>query len=505
MTGITARLTGTASLGVGVFLLTFGVCAFSLVRNRQMGVQDRWFYHGVNLAANGVLGQDLEPSVFKPPGYPAFIAAVVRATVGAPVAASEEPVFARTHELTTLSAPFDRAFLERAARAVYWSQALALAAAAVLLFYWMLAFCRPEIAFAAAFVFGTNAYCVLLVGLLQYAVLHMFLLIAAGMTLERAALRRHTVLLLTSGILWGAATLVRPVTLLLPPFLLCALLLKARPDYRRSLRQAALVLLGMILVLAPYTVRNHRLAGQLVPVSAQTWTSLWAASTAVVETQPNHYRWKVIGIPLRRIVRRTFPELSKPKPPNPDSLSLAQNLQLEDTMKDLALKNLRQRPQVYVENSLRSFYSFNVHINAVLIKVYQFVQRPHFRPKAWYMPGHPQDFYPPSATSAFTWLIGLLTLLSIVGAVWALRTGDSALALSGAVYLCLAVGHSITWMDLWYYYVKMPFLCLFGFYAVDRIQRWSESRGSRWPWGRLLAGGIVAYSAILTVRVLWSS
>jgi hypothetical protein len=140
-----------------------------------------------------------------------------------------------------------------------------------------------------------------------------------------------------------------------------------------------------------------------------------------------------------------------------------------------------------------------------LIKVYQYIQQPNFRPKAWYWPGEEQDFYPSAETIAFTWWVDLLTLLSIVGACWAIRARDGTMIVSGAVYLCVAVAHSITWLDLWYYYAKLPFLCLFGFYAVERIQRWSERRGSRWPWGRLLAGGILVYSAILTVLVLGSS
>lgn len=492
------------SAGLALFLATFGVCAVSLATRRQLGLADQWFALGINIAAHGVLGEGTEPTVFKPPGYPAFVAGVVRVAVGPPPPAHQAHSFPRNHELATLTAPYDPAYLERAARAVYWAQALLLAASAVLIYWWIGTLVRNEIAFVAALLFGINPYCVILVGLLHYGILHMFLLIAACGALERAIDRRGGRALVACGVLWGAATLVRPVTLILPPFLLCALLLRSVPNAREGLRSAALVIGGMSMVLLSYTARNYAVAGQVVPVSAQTWTNIWASTAVVVEPQPNHYRWKAIREPLRRVLRRTVSHIPG-QPSSPDTLPMAENLRLESTMKDIALKNLRYRPEVYLENCVRTFYSFNVHISAVLIKVYQYVQEPGFRPKAWYWPGEEQDFHPSTETAAFTRFVDVLTLLSAVGLVRAAYCRDRSLLIASAVYLCLAVAHSITWLDLWYYYVKLPFLFVFAFYFVERAQRWSQSHGGRWPLAAVLCGAMTLFCVSLAVRVIWLS
>jgi hypothetical protein len=59
--------------------------------------------------------------------------------------------------------------------------------------------------------------------------------------------------------------------------------------------------------------------------------------------------------------------------------------------------------------------------------------------------------------------------LSAVGVGLALRKRDPTLLVPGCVYVCLCIAHSITTMDLMYYYIKVPFLFVFSAYFVNEM------------------------------------
>ena len=71
-----------------------------------------------------------------------------------------------------------------------------------------------------------------------------------------------------TGLLFGAATLVRPTWLLMAPALGMLFLALSR-NRKRWLSQFALVIAGMALALAPWTIRNWSVTGHFVP------TTLW--------------------------------------------------------------------------------------------------------------------------------------------------------------------------------------------------------------------------------------
>lgn len=85
---------------------------------------------------------------------------------------------------------------------------------------------------------------------------------------EEFPTRRAAVLAAVAGLLSGMATLVRPTWLLVAPAYGLWLLLPAR-NRRRRLWHAALVLAGLSLALAPWTIRNALVTGHFVP------TTLW--------------------------------------------------------------------------------------------------------------------------------------------------------------------------------------------------------------------------------------
>lgn len=77
-----------------------------------------------------------------------------------------------------------------------------------------------------------------------------------------------------AGVLFAAACYLRPTALLVPP-LVAGLDLLRRPDRKRTVIAAAGVGVVMALAIAPWTVRNYRLFGELVPISANSGTNLW--------------------------------------------------------------------------------------------------------------------------------------------------------------------------------------------------------------------------------------
>ena len=108
-----------------VFVCAFAVGADSLLRSSQLGylrgLADRWLALSLNVAAHGVLGERREPTVFKPPGYPLLVSAVLRTFVGRPPATESVSTFSDPPELVGLALPFEKDYVQRAVRAVYWS------------------------------------------------------------------------------------------------------------------------------------------------------------------------------------------------------------------------------------------------------------------------------------------------------------------------------------------------------------------------------------------------
>ena len=75
-----------------------------------------------------------------------------------------------------------------------------------------------------------------------------------------------------AGILAGAATYVRPSWILFSPFIL-AMRVAVGPNRKEGLRQTLFLLLGMIVMLSPWWVRNYRVTGRFVP------TTLWVGAS----------------------------------------------------------------------------------------------------------------------------------------------------------------------------------------------------------------------------------
>jgi hypothetical protein len=324
-------------------------------------------------------------------------------------------------------------------------------------------------AFVMALLFGCNPYTIILTGLLHYSLLHIFLTIISCYVLSCSIedTQYNLAKLILAGSLWGLTTLTRPTTLILPVFVFILFLIKFRFSWQPTLKMSVIFIVGMFIVIAPYTIRNYSLTKRIIPVNAQGGIALWAGTTRKLERSPNHYRWWTLwykdGMPIYSRVTKTQ-EYSF-------NIYMVNALEINDEFKREALKNIYQQPEVFFHNFIQNLITFNLDINSVFIKMYQTIQEPDVRiDKRWLSVGTQQDFYSSFETLLFEIFIFVLELLSLGGFVVAIRK-DTSILVPGLVYLCFCVAHSITHMDLMYYYIKIPFLFVFSGYFINSLNR----------------------------------
>jgi 4-amino-4-deoxy-L-arabinose transferase-like glycosyltransferase len=477
-TGLLSRRRPAALL---VFLATLGVLAFSVTSRRQLGplggMTDEWHPLAANLAVHGVLGMGEEPWILRPPGYPAFVALLLKAAGPPPVSTW--------------------AWRAQARPLVYAAQAVVMAAAAALLFAWLSGWLRPVLALEAALVFGLSPLTVAWVGMLHYTVLHLLGIVAAMWALQRAFLEPgRTRRMLLTGALVGLVTLVRPVTLVLPAFALLALLVRARGAWRPALRATALLSLGMAVVILPWTARNYAVSGRLVPVNLQAGVVAWAATEKALPWDPDHYLWFEVGPELLRIHTRVTGR------PDYDIVTFVAHLpELEAEYRREALRNLRQKPWVYAGNVARVLWAFAAQTSTALPRAFVRLQgdpSPAGARPSWFRRGSGDDPGSPGLALALRVVFGAATLLAAAGLLLGLRARDPALLGPLALLACLAVAHAITHLDLLHHYLRLPFVVVLSFYALDRVGGRAEAPA------RAAGLALAAASLALTTWVLLS-
>jgi hypothetical protein len=443
---------GLPTLALLAALVSFAVGMGSLARNPPLadlyGMTDEWLYLGFNLAIHHTVGLDREPILFRPPGYPAFVAAVLATGLRLP-----------PHHDQRLELP--------GAHALYVAHVLVLAATTGLVCLWLGRSLAPGLAFLGAVTFGANPYSVVLTSLRHYDVLHWFLLVAGCLALEAALSRRpHAARMLAVGALWGVATLVRPVTLLLPPF--AALLFWWRRGANLpALREWALFVAGLCAVIAPWTARNYALSGRFIPVNAQSWTVTWATTVERTPAEADRYKWyKVAKAHYMPLYERVTGENEY------TFFTFARTiLPLEDAFKAEALANLRKQPGVYAGNVAASFLSLQTDVNAIMLTAFRRQQEgTRFDPR-WFWLGDPANIPRGPEAHGFAVLHGALSLLALVGVVLGVRARDPFVAVPLVIHVALTTAHAITYMDTLYYYVKVPFVMVLGFYGIGRLGR----------------------------------
>lgn len=500
-----ALLAGRGAQTALLAALVIGMAGFSIGSRRQLGTIAGFTAPdaalGFNLAAYGVIGVGDEPTILKAPGHAVFVAAVTRLWVGRltvnPGSTPSAPPVWRG-----LVPPFEPSELERAAHTLYIVHALLLAAATSALFLWLSSMTARSVAFALSLAFGISPFSIVLVGLLHYALPHLFLLVVSTWLLHlalRPAADPHGWRMAAAGLAWGLSTTVRSVTLPMPAFVLLALVVARRP-LRKAAGLAAVFALAFAVGVAPAAVRASRLAGRLVPVNAQAWASLWNVTLREVPAMPNHFRWKAFREDFLQLQSATA---GQPLEAAGDPYRVSENLTMEDIARAQTFEHVRRDARPYLANVAHSFVSFNWDTSSVLLQLYRYAQRGRPGFPNWFWPGTPQNFRGKTLREAFTWLVRALTLLAAAGLVIAARKRDPVLWPAIAAYACLGAAHSLVWLDLLYYYAKLPFLYVGAAYALDCFGRAAQ------PWvarvARVLPSAIVLATLAMSAALLGSN
>lgn len=493
-------------LSLILFFVTLSISSYSILNNRQLefmgGMAEEYFLLGLSLQQNGRFYYDEEVAyLFRPPGYPYFIATVLETWGGI----SKNAKFESMEQL--------RQKLRHSYKAIYFAQSLLLGFSTIILFLWLSKRLRLSNAFILALLFGSNPYMIILSGLLHYDMLHIFLTITSCYMLTdfMESHNGHGVKNLLAGGLWGLATLTRPMTLILPLFVFLMFLIKFKFYLRPVLKATTVFTLGMILVIAPYTMRNYILTKRIIPINAQSGPALWAATVAKLDRNPNHYRWWTLTNKgkVKEEQNQINYKIYGLKPPIPFkkhfSLFLAHNVEFNDEYMRKALEHLRHQPEVFLYNFVQNFITFNLDINSVFIKLFQVIQDPDMKiQKGWLKAGNPQNFYSSSAANAFQLFIHMLTLFGFCGICMSIRK-DTFLLVPGLAYLCFCIAHSISYMDLMYYYIKIPFLFVFAGYFINEIDSRFKKipiRNWRIPISSILNGLMIVFGMGLSIVVL---
>lgn len=453
-------------LSILLLVVTLSVSFFSINNNKQLefmgGMAEEYFYLGLNLHDTGEFCPDSEvPCLLRPPGYPFFIASVFTIWGGLP------DRDAKFKNLAELNRRYHEAY-----NIIYIAQCLLLGLSTVIIFLLMSNWLRIGNAFVAALLFGCNPYLIILTGLLHYDVLHIFLTLLSCYVLNIFIddQNRFGVKMILAGVFWGLTTLTRPMTLIMPFFVFIMLLIKPGFSSKHMIKGITAFTLGMILTVAPYTIRNYVLTDRIIPVNAQGNVALWAATSKQADIDSNHYGWWKLWYSEGMKIYSRVTNSSQ----SSYSEYLTYNLKLEDEFRKEAIKNLLNQPEVFIHNAAQNFTSFVFDINSIFIQFFQFIQHADNKiDKNIIEVGSPQDFYPSSTAKSFEYFVNILTLFSFLGIFIAFRKKDTYILVPGLVLLNFCIAHSITYMDLMYYYIKMPFLFIFTAYFINETNRFN--------------------------------
>lgn len=428
-----------------------------------------WFELGRNLALFNVLGEGHDPVLHRPPGYPLWIAGVLKLAVDP---ATHPAVLVQVRGLVALQI----------------ADSFLLGFASLLLFVWLARRLRVSSAMAAALVFGTNAYSLTVTTLLHYDTLQWALLLGLLLYFDTAFKvrdREALGLFFGGGLLLGGVTLVRPITLLAPFFLL--LLFLDRESPRQGRRRYGVLVLGMALAITPWTARNFALSGRIIPINVQGWTAVFASTSVVAEHNPDRYEWGLLTL------RHYMPLYRRVTGEQDFSLGTYQKniLALEDEARVAGLANIASKPGVYLANVRKAALGINKDINAVILTAFTRIQSGEAFDRRWIFLGVSRALNRGPEAHLFQGLHNLLLGAALVGVAVALRRRDFFLAPPLAVWAAIVAVYSLAYLDFFYYAVKMPFLMAFAFYGLDALPR-------------SLRYGLTGAAAALSLSLCWS-
>jgi hypothetical protein len=412
---VSARLAQAAA----VFIVISIVSLLILSKASPMVWEDH-FQIGQNLRTTGALTIGDVPSIIRPPGFPGFVAATL--WIGDAISRSKDAASPRS--------------LEHDRRIVVSAHGILLGTMAAALFFWASRGSGFAVAAGIAAAATLNPYMLALANLASYHLLFVVLLTFAtlGLALFRNASQPSSMGAVAAGLLWGLTSLVKPVTLIVPIFI--APLLLMRWPLRTAVKSAIMIGVGMILVVGPYVARNYWITGQPI-VTAQGSFAFWGTSVERADPNQPFIVWQPIwwkyGMPIFSRVTGSA-EYSEP-------LMNAYALQLNAEFSKEARENITAAPGIYLHNVVQNFISFNLDTMEFWNK---------------FLVAHNKQLV---HMLTEIWIISLLAL-SAMGAIWGCVRNDGDAITVTTVYLCIVIGHSVSFATELYTVSKFPLIIL---------------------------------------------
>lgn len=176
--------------------------------------------------------------------------------------------------------PFFLAFIFKIAGenllAVKLVQILLGAATTGVVYFLALQFVRPAVAMMAALITAAHPELVGMTSYIYTETLFIFLLTTTLLLLTRAMASAKTFYFLSAGALLGVTTLCRGTTLYFPVFLLGLALFSTQR--RVWLRGCLLFVISMVIVIAPWTIRNYYHFQTFLPIATGAGDVFWAGN-----------------------------------------------------------------------------------------------------------------------------------------------------------------------------------------------------------------------------------
>jgi hypothetical protein len=421
---VSAKLTQTAA----IFIATSIISLFILSKASPIVWEDH-FQIGQNLRSTGSLMIDDVPSLFRPPGFPGFVAASL--WIGDAISDPKNIASQRS--------------AQRDQRIVVFAQGLLLGAMAAVLFFWASLWSGFVPAAGIALAAALNPYSLALANLASYHLLFVVLTILS--TLGLFLLRQFSSsapAAAGAGILWGLTSLVKPVALVIPFFV--APLMLIRWPLRPAIKSIVLILIGMILIVGPYVGRNYLITGQPI-VTAQFGFAFWGTSIEKIGPNEPFLVWQPIwwkyGMPMFSRITGSA-EYSGP-------LLNAYAVQLNAEFSKKARDNIIAAPEIYLYNVYRNFISFNLDTMGFWNK---------------FLVAHNKRLV--LVLSEF-WIISLV-MLAAAGVIWGCISKDDDAMTVTVIYLGIVVAHSVSFASELYTIAKLPLIILGFALLVRRLE-----------------------------------
>ncbi len=416
------KLTQTAA----VFIIT-SVISLGILSKTSPIVWEDHFQIGKNLRSTGALTIDGCPSVFRPPGYPGFVAASL--WIGDAIS-----------NLRNL--PAERS-TQHDLYIVVTAQSILLGAMASVIFFWATLWGNFILAASIAAAAVLNPYSLALANLASYHLLFVAFAIFSilGQFLLRGSSPSTRLIALGIGLLWGLTSLIRPTTLVIPFFIIVLMLFRC--PIRHAIKSSGWILVGLILIVGPYVGRNYLITGQPI-VTAQGGFAFWGSSVekmgpneAFLDWQP---LWWKYGMPIfSRVTGSTeYSEL----------LLNTYAIQLNAEFSKEARQNIIATPKIYLFNVLHNYVFFNLDTMEFWNKYFIVDNKALVH------------------TLSQIWIVCLM-IMAATGSIWGgIKNDDNALIVI-IVYLGIVIAHSISFASQLYTIGKLPLIIL-GFALLMR-------------------------------------